>query len=299
MCCIMTFMNKYIIQTIRGGFVLAVVFFASANTALAAAYLVPAGATDITSTTATINGQVENPGNNTDVWFEWSDTRSFYAPTVVGKQGFWGSGTFNAKLDGLNPNATYYYRVVAVSSPIFGQSSDAPFYSPIVSFKTKPSNTVSWSSGVVYSTTDNGSTNTNQTSTNTTNTTNTSNTTNTTNTTNTNNTSNSSNSNTSSSNKNNGTSNTSVAGTQDGFNNTTGATNSDGFSNNSGASAIGGGDSILPTTLIGWVALIIALLVALLIVRLIYEESEKRKKARLAKKAAEAQKQAPQTLAVA
>ena len=296
MCCIMLGMNKYIIQTIRAGFVLAVVLFASANTALAAAYLVPAGVTNITATTATINGQVENPGNNTDVWFEWSDTRSFYAPTVVGKQGFWGSGTFNVKLDGLNPNSTYYYRVVAVSSPIFGPSSEAPFYSPVVSFKTKPSNTVSWSSGTIYGPTDNGSANTNQTSTNTTNTTNTSNTTNTTNT---NNTSNSSSNNTSSSNKNNGSRNISAAGTQDGFNNTTGTTNSDGFSNNSGASAIGAGDSILPTTLVGWVALLIALLVVLLIVRLIYEESEKRKKARLAKKAAEAQKQVPQTLAVA
>jgi len=52
----------------------------------------------------------------------------------------------------------------------------------------------------------------------------------------------------------------------------------DGFTNKNTAAVIGPGSGIFPTTLIGWVALIIAILSATLIGRIIYESTEKRKK---------------------
>ncbi len=64
------------------------------------------------------------------------------------------------------------------------------------------------------------------------------------------------------------------------------ATTTEGFTNGSAntASVIGAGNSLLPKTLIGWVALLVSLLVAILLGSMIYESSEKRKKAHMAKK---------------
>lgn len=270
-------MNKYIYQTISAGFVFGVAVLTLTNTALASAVLVPAGATDITGTRATLNGQVMNQDANSTVWFEWSDNSSMYAPAIVGKDAFYGGRTFEASINGLTPGRTYYYRAVAVSKPIIG-SSDAPVYSSIISFRTiLPKSAVAATTGTnatIYSTNQNSVGNNSQSNVNNTSRTNNSNTT-----TNTNRTFNSSTKNTNTSNV--------VTSTKDGFSNVNNQKNTDGFSNgnSSGASVLGAGGGILPTTLVGWIALIIALLIILLIVRLIYEENERRKKVRLAKKA--------------
>ena len=275
-------MNKYIYQTIRAGFVLGVAFLVMANTALASVVLVPAGATDITGTSATLNGQVMNQDANSTVWFEWSDNSSMYAPVIAGKDAFYGGRTFDAAINGLIPGHTYYYRAVAVSKPIIG-AADAPVYSPIISFKTVlPKSAAAATTGTnstIYSTNQNGVDNNAQSNTSNTSSSNNSKTNTTTNT---NRTFNSSTNNTSTTN----TSNTTNS-TKDGFSNVGRSNNTDGFSNgnSSGASVLGAGNGILPTTLVGWIALIIALLIILLIIRLIYEENERRKKIRLAKKA--------------
>lgn len=266
-------MNKYITKAIRTGLALSAVFFASANIAAASTFFIPAGATDITSTSATINSEVMNPNKNSYVWFEWSDSRSFSSPSIAGKQAFWGGRPFEATIEGLNPGTTYYYRAIVVARPVSG-SPEAPIYSPVVSFKTLSADNAGGVSGLVYKTTQNNSSNTNNTNT-------TSNSTNTTtnNTTNTTNSTNSTNTNTSTT-KNNTVRNTSAAATtKDGFTNTNTSANS------GSASVVGADDSMYPITLIGWIALLIALFVVILIGRLIYEESEKRKKIREAKKA--------------
>lgn len=54
----------------------------------------------------------------------------------------------------------------------------------------------------------------------------------------------------------------------------------DGFTSGNTASVIGAGSDIFPTTLIGWIALLIAILTATLIGRMIYESTEKRNKKR-------------------
>lgn len=54
----------------------------------------------------------------------------------------------------------------------------------------------------------------------------------------------------------------------------------EGFTNRNTAAVIGAGDSIFPTTLIGWIALLVSILVMVLVGRMIYESTEKRKKTR-------------------
>lgn len=253
-------MNTFTYQTIRAGLVFVVAFFMAANTAFASAVLIPAGASEITTSSAVLNSQVVNANSNSFVWFEWADNASFSNPFIAGKQAFWGGRSFEAAIDGLKPGTTYYYRAIAIARPISG-SAEAPVYSSIVSFKTKTAGgDTNGNGGTVYGTTQN--TNTGGTSNTNTNTT-TSNTTNTTNTTNTNTTS-------------------SQSSTK---NNTVATVTTDGFTRTgvSSASVIVAGDGLLPGTLIGWILLFIALFVVLLIVRLIYEQSEKRKKARLVK----------------
>lgn len=244
-------MNKYITKTIRTGFVFGVAIFMTTSTAFASANLVPAGATEITNTSATLNGQVVNENANSSVWFEWSDNASFYAPSIVGKQAFWGGRMFDATITGLTPGTTYYYRAVAFSRTISG-GADAPVYSPVVSFKTSAPKVVSSVAGAGAPTSYGNGTAT-----------------------------------TKSTNTNNTTSNSkSVAATKTATQTVDESKN--GFSNNGSdvaASAIGAGNGILPTTLIGWVAFLITIVVAILIGRLIYEENEKRKKKKAAKKA--------------
>lgn len=53
----------------------------------------------------------------------------------------------------------------------------------------------------------------------------------------------------------------------------------EGFNNN-GASVIGAGNSTLPTTLVGWIALLVAFLVIILMVRMIYDSIEDRERRR-------------------
>lgn len=59
---------------------------------------------------------------------------------------------------------------------------------------------------------------------------------------------------------------------------TTPVVTKDGFTNGNTATVIGAGSDIFPTTLIGWIALLISILVAILVGRMIYESTEKRKK---------------------
>lgn len=250
------YMNKAIFKTIRAGFVLGAALLMFTGAALASGVLIPAGATDVTNTSARLNGEIINSNNNSTVWFEWADNSSMSGAMVAGKESFWSGSTFNTVIDGLNPNTSYYYRVVAVSKPIIGSAS-APVYSPVISFKTTAAGGNITTFASTLSTTYGAGQNTTSANLGTTKTANT---------------------------KNNNTSTTVV--TKKTSTQTTVADTKEGFSNNgsNSASVFGVGNGMFPTTLTGWIILIIAIFIALLIVRMIYEECERRKKARLVKK---------------
>lgn len=54
----------------------------------------------------------------------------------------------------------------------------------------------------------------------------------------------------------------------------------EGFTNGNSAAVIGAGSTLLPSTLLGWVSLLVAILFVVLLGHMIYEAPEKRKKAR-------------------
>ncbi|MEK7569197.1 MAG: hypothetical protein AAB497_03725 [Patescibacteria group bacterium] len=238
-------MNTYIFQTIRAIAVLGIALFAFAGEVFAAPVLTgPTEAVQTTETSATLVGYVENTYKTSLVWFEWSDSSSMYSFTPIGLTRVFDRGFFKASLSGLNPGATYYYR--AVSS-----EGGTTVYSQIISFKTKGGSIPVTATTVSYqNTTITNSSVTKpvvaQTKKSTTSTVVAKKT-------------------------------TTVAkvatSTQEGFTN----------KNANVATVIGAGD-MLPKTLIGWVALIVALLIAVLLALMIYESSEKQKKARKAKK---------------
>ncbi|OGU27792.1 MAG: hypothetical protein A2X66_07410 [Ignavibacteria bacterium GWA2_54_16] len=91
-------------------------------------------ATNITGTSATVNGSVNPAGLATTIWFEWGVDSLFRAYSSTPSQSI-GSGTsaisVTANLSGLNQNRKYYYRVVAQNSG--GTSSGSA-----LSFTTTP-----------------------------------------------------------------------------------------------------------------------------------------------------------------
>jgi phosphodiesterase/alkaline phosphatase D-like protein len=86
--------------------------------ALAAPAVSTGSATSVTTTSATIAGTVNAEGQSTTYHFDWGTSSSSYGnSTTVTSDG---SGTTNdavsANLTGLQPNTTYYYRIVATNA---------------------------------------------------------------------------------------------------------------------------------------------------------------------------------------
>ena len=84
-------------------------------------------ATNITQTSATLNGTVNPNGSNTTAWFEYGTTQSL--GTVTGSQSLVGSNSLdiNSTLSNLQSNTTYYFRVVAQNSYGTSQGSILSF----------------------------------------------------------------------------------------------------------------------------------------------------------------------------
>ncbi|MFC1847821.1 hypothetical protein ACFLXV_00715 [Chloroflexota bacterium] len=83
-------------------------------------------ASDVTTNSATLNGNLTDMGNasSVDVSFEWGLTVSYGNET--GAQSLTETGTFNDSIGGLDPGVTYHYRAKAVgNSTAYG--SDVPF----------------------------------------------------------------------------------------------------------------------------------------------------------------------------
>lgn len=251
-------MNTIIFQTIRSFAILGAIFFAFAGEVFAAPTLLPTSSLEITNTSAVVRGYVQNPGELAVVWFEWSESSSAATPTVVAMSNFFGDGFFAARLDGLTPGVTYSYRAVA-------KSGGATVYSPTASFRTlggSPATaTTTPSQGALggASLVDTPSIGSTQTT----------------------------------------SSQASSAPIQTQpvvvsqakkstpkavvAKNSTSVTSSNNTNNNM-ASVIGAGNGVLPGTLIGWVALIVATLVVVLLMVMILESTERRKKMRVIKK---------------
>ena len=86
------------------------------------------GATNISTTTATLNGTINPNGLNTNYYFEYGTSTS-YGSTKAGTTGFSGSTNVNVSgsITGLNPNTTYHYRIVATNSAGTSNGSDVTF----------------------------------------------------------------------------------------------------------------------------------------------------------------------------
>lgn len=254
-------MKNITIQTIRVAVVSLFAFFVLAGDAFAAPILAPVAVTNITGESATLEDYVTNQGRNSIVWFEWSEGASTAAPNIVARQGLYGEGTFTWILRDLTPGVVYSYRAAAMDGGVIT-------YGPIGSFRTPVKNN-SASAQVVYQ---GGQTNGalgvvpyNQTTSPSSAVTQTQ-------------------AQTPTSAYTSSNTNTTIVVEKKNIVATTTAVKTDGFTNGNSAAVGSVGGGVLPSTLIGWVLLLIAILIMVLIAVMIYEASEKRRVAREEKK---------------
>lgn len=256
-------MNKIISKSIRMMMLTSVTLFAFTGEVFAAPTFLPTSSLEITNTSAAVRVYIENPNELAVVWFEWSEASSVLPPEVVAMSNYFGSGFFAARLDSLKPGTTYSYRAAA-------KSGGATIYSSVASFKTTGSalvtTTTSSSQTALGGSTLSGD---------------------------------SVNADTTSQVSSGSTqaqpvvsqttrSATKTAAVKNSANETSSdVAKSDTTNlgaNNNAAYASGAGSGLFPTTLIGWVALIIVTLFVVLVMGMIFESTEKRKKVRVLKK---------------
>lgn len=96
-------------------------------------------ATGVTSTTAILNGILDDLGNapKVQVWFEYGTTADFGNSSDV--QSMDRPGTFSSVITGLAPQKTYYYRSVALNPTAGGRSITGPASMFTTSPGTSPS----------------------------------------------------------------------------------------------------------------------------------------------------------------
>lgn len=244
-------MNNITFQTIRAVMVLGIAFFALANEAFAAPSLTPVSVNSITGTSATIVGHVSNPHKSTAVWFEIYN--NFGSPMAVGAQPpLYDNGigiTFEYPLKDLNPGQTYSYRAGAMEGgeTIYSLPSSFTTTAPKVA---APTTTTYQPQPVAVAQPATTAPKVAQAKTvvapakQVT---------------------------------------TTTVTTKEGFTNGNANTapiviNKEGFTNGNSATVIGAGNNLFPSSLIGWLLLILAILVVALIGRMIYESSENRRK---------------------
>jgi hypothetical protein len=89
---------------------------------------VTGAATDVTSTTATLNGTVDPNGDSTTYYFEYGETTAYgYTTTPTDAGSGWDAGDVSAAITGLTPDTQYHFRIVATNSVGTDQSDDATF----------------------------------------------------------------------------------------------------------------------------------------------------------------------------
>ena len=97
-------------------------------------------ASGVTSSGATLNGMINPNGNSTHCYFEWG-TSTTYGSAIPTQSDSGGTSDVNvsALINGLTPNTTYHYRLVAISSAGRTNGGDqtfetlvAPLYLPLI-----------------------------------------------------------------------------------------------------------------------------------------------------------------------
>lgn len=244
------YMNTIIIQTIRMGVLMGVALFAFAGEAFASPVINTVSVVNVTNTSATFIGYVSNPGKTTTVWFEWSEN-SQSVPATIGMNSVYSNGYFEAYPGNMTPGTNYSYRAAAMNGGV-------TVYSPVYTFKTTGTNPNNVVSGTAQAFVAGSAQTTNQSAPVTAQT----------------------NQVSSQSVKKSTNTQTVVAKNTTTVKTATVANNTEKLvkKNSNTASVIGAGNEggIFPTTLVGWIALMIAILVIVLISQMIYEQGDKR-----------------------
>lgn len=108
-------------------------------------------ATNVTSSSATLNGMVNANGASTTAWFNYGTTSSSYTGTST-TQSISGSSDTSVSIDinGLSPVTTYYYRIAASNSAGISYGNESFFTTSESLDTTAPIGTISANSGVSY-----------------------------------------------------------------------------------------------------------------------------------------------------
>jgi hypothetical protein len=89
------------------------------------------GATDVTETSAVLNGTINPTGLQTSYYFEYGTTTSYGARIPAGIEGVAGGGrdtkSFSRKITSLAPGTTYHFRLVATNSAGTAEGADRSF----------------------------------------------------------------------------------------------------------------------------------------------------------------------------
>ena len=98
-------------------------------------------ATGVSNTSATLRGEVDPNGDDTDAWFEWGTSRTNLNRTTSSQDMGDGSRdvSFSANISGLSADTTYYFRAMAENGEGEDQGSILSFRttSPIVNVVTR------------------------------------------------------------------------------------------------------------------------------------------------------------------
>lgn len=241
---ILVSMKNAIISTIKYGAVIGAGFLFSVQTSLAALALTPAATTVVNDSSAIIIAKVSDAGrNNTTVWFEWGLTSNLENP-IVGMRDIYNEGYFQGYLTDLKPGTTYYFRAVAMLD-------SEKVTSPIATFTTDGGDApiVAVPTVTIKDTTPMAQTNKTTVVT------------------------------PSATTKKTIVKETAVTEASKVVIAPSEVATTPSVSATNAASVLGIGDSVFPTTLIGWILLFISILAAVILAHMIYVSNEKRKKA--------------------
>lgn len=249
-------MNNILISAVRLGIITGIALLAFAGEVFAAPVLTPVTATTFSATSVMLAAKVSNPvWVNTSVWFEWGEAGS--QVITAGLADVYNQGPFETLLTDLKPGITYFFRAGAMDV-----DSNVTVYSPTAYFTIRDGSVVLTTLASVNTyeaAVSPAQVNTSDTSA--------------------------------------GEVAKVVSAAQEKkvapataakkivsapavkSTATTIAATASNTDNSGNLASVAGADSVLPSTLVGWIALITALLFAVLLARMIFESSEKRKKA--------------------